>query len=122
MVENSSVSDMVPQSVSKPFLLNPLELSSVLGTPARAGPPKPLIPIETEEIIHAKPLKEKEQVKYLKMYHDETLVSFFRRLSFTPDGSLLIVPAGVYKNPYSNDNSGQQHVAYIYARNQLKGY
>jgi hypothetical protein len=32
------------------------------------------------------------QLKQLKMFHDETLLSFFRRPSYTPDGSLLIVP------------------------------
>lgn len=31
------------------------------------------------------------------LYHDETLVSFFRRLTFTPDGALLLTPAGVFK-------------------------
>ncbi|XP_030768428.1 chromatin assembly factor 1 subunit B, partial [Sitophilus oryzae] len=35
-------------------------------------------------------LKDKE-VKY---FHDDTFKSFFRRLQFTPDGSLLIVPSG----------------------------
>ncbi|KAK3711628.1 hypothetical protein QZH41_014058 [Actinostola sp. cb2023] len=34
------------------------------------------------------------ELKQLKMFHDETMLSFFRRPAFTPDGSLLIVPAG----------------------------
>ncbi|GJJ77714.1 chromatin assembly factor 1 subunit B [Entomortierella parvispora] len=37
--------------------------------------------------------------KSFKTYHDETLTSFFRRLSFTPDGAMLLVPAGQYKTP-----------------------
>lgn len=28
------------------------------------------------------------------LFHDETLPSFFRRLSWSPDGSFLLVPAG----------------------------
>jgi chromatin assembly factor 1 subunit B len=28
------------------------------------------------------------------MYHDDTMKSFFRRMSFSPDGSLLFTPAG----------------------------
>ena len=28
----------------------------------------------------------------VKMYHDEGMRSFFRRLTYTPDGSLLITP------------------------------
>ncbi|XP_076257991.1 chromatin assembly factor 1, p105 subunit [Rhynchophorus ferrugineus] len=35
-------------------------------------------------------LKDKE----VKFFYDDTFKSFFRRLSFTPDGSLLIVPSG----------------------------
>ncbi|KAG0201508.1 hypothetical protein BGX28_005694 [Mortierella sp. GBA30] len=37
--------------------------------------------------------------KSFRLYHDETLTSFFRRLSFTPDGSMLLTPAGQYKAP-----------------------
>ncbi|KAG5868924.1 hypothetical protein JTB14_019830 [Gonioctena quinquepunctata] len=32
--------------------------------------------------------------KESKYFHDDTFKSFFRRLQFTPDGSLLIVPSG----------------------------
>lgn len=32
------------------------------------------------------------------LYHNETFTSFFRRLSFSPDGSLLLTPSGVYKH------------------------
>ena len=32
--------------------------------------------------------------KIFRMFHDDTMRSFFRRLTFTPDGELLIVPAG----------------------------
>ncbi|KAJ3085507.1 hypothetical protein HK102_014105 [Quaeritorhiza haematococci] len=35
--------------------------------------------------------------KSIRMYHDETLTSFFRRLTFTPDGALLVTPAGQYR-------------------------
>jgi len=35
-----------------------------------------------------------ESFKQGKMFHDETMPSFFRRPSYSPDGSLLLVPAG----------------------------
>lgn len=41
-----------------------------------------------------KPTENGEAFKHGKMFHDETLPSFFRRPSFSPDGSLLLVPAG----------------------------
>ncbi|KAG5519780.1 hypothetical protein PMAC_000053 [Pneumocystis sp. 'macacae'] len=47
-------------------------------------------------------------------YHNETLLSFFRRLSFTPDGSLLLVPAGQYRKVGESDE--MLHTVYIYTR------
>lgn len=32
------------------------------------------------------------------LFHDETLPSFFRRLKWSPDGSFLLVPAGMLIN------------------------
>eukprot|EP01135_Chromosphaera_perkinsii_P004173 Nk52_evm80s270 gene=Nk52_evmTU80s270 len=39
-----------------------------------------------------------------KLYLDETLQTFFRRLKFTPDGSLLISPSGFMKTPEKETN------------------
>ncbi|XP_065369574.1 chromatin assembly factor 1 subunit B [Calliphora vicina] len=33
--------------------------------------------------------------KRMRLFHDDTLQTFFRRLCFTPDGKLLLTPAGV---------------------------
>ncbi|KAG8383807.1 hypothetical protein BUALT_Bualt04G0052200 [Buddleja alternifolia] len=38
------------------------------------------------------------------LFHDETLPSFFRRLAWSPDGSFLLVPAGISKSKLSNIN------------------
>ncbi|KAK3842472.1 MAG: component of the chromatin assembly complex, partial [Linnemannia gamsii] len=69
--------------------------------------------------------------KTFRLYHDETLTSFFRRLSFTPDGSMLITPAGQYRvsiqktGPQRDEESSttpqaseleMRNTAYIYAR------
>ncbi|KAI8977283.1 WD40-repeat-containing domain protein [Mycotypha africana] len=72
-----------------------------------------------------------------RIFHDENLVSFFRRLSFSPDGALLITPAGLNKvkdtstaGSESNKNTdnlsegdeleeGFANCAYIFARNIL---
>lgn len=42
----------------------------------------------------SKTLENAESLKQGKMFHDETMPSFFRRPSYSPDGSLLLVPAG----------------------------
>jgi chromatin assembly factor 1 subunit B len=63
-----------------------------------------------------------------RLYHDENLVSFFRRLSFSPDGALLITPAGLNKPTESADHSSSEldengeellNCAYIYPRNTM---
>ncbi|KAI9599042.1 WD40-repeat-containing domain protein [Syncephalis fuscata] len=56
--------------------------------------------------------------KYASMYENETLTSFFRRLTFTVDGSLLITPAGL-SAPTAID-AQPTSVTYLYARNQLQ--
>lgn len=51
----------------------------------------------------------------LRYYHDDTLKSFFRRLTFSPDGNLLITPAGCLE---IGENKNQ-YTTYIYSINNL---
>ena len=61
-------------------------------------------------------------VRNTNIYHNETLTSFFRRLTFTPDGSLLFTPCGQYKTSYPMPNQPSkttdeiQNTVYIYTR------
>ncbi|RKP37081.1 WD40-repeat-containing domain protein [Dimargaris cristalligena] len=64
--------------------------------------------------------------QYVRLYHSETLTSFFRRLCFTPDGSVLLTPAGIHRvHDSSTTKSGSsadeqtQNAVYIYARDRL---
>ena len=55
------------------------------------------------------------------LYANETLTSFFRRLTFTPDGSLLLTPSGQYQNQYQSDKDAKPtyeviNTVYIYTR------
>lgn len=50
------------------------------------------------------------------LFHDETLPSFFRRLSWSPDGSFLVAPAGSYRILPSSDTL---NTAYIFSRKDL---
>jgi chromatin assembly factor 1 subunit B len=45
-----------------------------------------------------------------RLYHDDNLGSFFRRLSFSPDGAILATPAGL---------NGDENTVYLFARGQL---
>ncbi|KAL2342927.1 hypothetical protein Fmac_004212 [Flemingia macrophylla] len=60
-------------------------------------------------------LKNSKETKF-HLFHDETLPSFFRRLSWSPDGSFLLVPAGSYK---INTASESVNAAYIFSRKDL---
>ena len=61
-------------------------------------------------------------VKNANIYHNETLTSFFRRLTFAHDGSLLFTPAGHYKttHPLATDPTRMAdeltNTVYIYTR------
>ncbi|OAL05679.1 WD40 repeat-like protein [Phaeosphaeriaceae sp. SRC1lsM3a] len=60
-------------------------------------------------------------VRNAPIYFNETLTSFFRRLTFAPDGSLLFTPAGQYKalHPAVNDAKPTEDITntvYIYTR------
>ncbi|KAJ0970476.1 hypothetical protein J5N97_023353 [Dioscorea zingiberensis] len=53
------------------------------------------------------------------LFHDETLPSFFRRLAWSPDGSFLLVPAGIYRDSSASD---VLNTAYIFSRNDLSSF
>ncbi|EEZ98093.1 chromatin assembly factor 1 subunit B [Tribolium castaneum] len=55
------------------------------GKQVKARMHKGLLPVPEDHYLHNK------EVKY---FHDDTFKSFFRRLDFSPDGSLLAVPSG----------------------------
>lgn len=55
------------------------------------------------------------EAKQFRMFHDDSMRSFFRRLSFTPDGSFLLAPAGCVELGESIINT-----TYIFSRKSLK--
>lgn len=61
-------------------------------------------------------------VRNTNIYANETFTSFFRRLAFAPDGSLLFTPAGQYKTSHRTGADGAKtaddiiNTVYIYTR------
>lgn len=51
----------------------------------------------------------------MPMFQDETLVSFFRRAAFSPDGALVFLPAGVHCGP----DGMVENCCYIVGRGQV---
>lgn len=59
---------------------------------------------------------EGEETK-IRLFHDDTLKSFFRRLSFSPDGQILVTSSGITETV--DDQSKNKlliNVSYIFAR------
>lgn len=58
--------------------------------------------------------KEKDD-KSTKLFYDDTLKTFFRRLCFSPDGELLITPCGLMEDPLTEGKFID--ATYIFTRN-----
>lgn len=56
--------------------------------------------------------------KVMRIFHDDTLQTFFRRLSFSPDGELIVTPSGVV----DMGDAKTLHTTYIYTRYNTKQY
>eukprot|EP00884_Botryococcus_braunii_P014857 jgi/Botrbrau1/23372/Bobra.0051s0024.1 len=56
-----------------------------------------------------------EKVPWQPLFHDDSLMSFFRRLAWSPDGSFLVTAAGQYK---SSTEGPAVSAAHVYARGQ----
>jgi len=114
---------------------SPLNLS-VNNSPVKSSPTEstPKLSSSSSTSVSSSPTSgqttTKVQTKSNRIYHDETLTSFFRRLSFTADGSLLLTPAGQYrgcvlpvgKKKEDTPTSAQpdlKNTVYIYTRGGL---
>ncbi|CCH41934.1 putative WD repeat-containing protein [Wickerhamomyces ciferrii] len=77
--------------------------------------PLPAVMTQTNPLLNFKNLKNS------MLYHTENLESFFRRLSFSPDGNFLFTPSGIFKNNSQNDEVKEEliNTVYIYSRNGL---
>ncbi|RFU32580.1 hypothetical protein B7463_g3760, partial [Scytalidium lignicola] len=89
----------------------------------RSASPAPSLPLPAVMPMEASPKPYSGLgVKNANLYANDTLKSFFRRLTFTPDGSLLFTPAGLYQTQHrAADETGKPtyeviNTVYIYSR------
>eukprot|EP00127_Corallochytrium_limacisporum_P005010 Clim_evm6s197 gene=Clim_evmTU6s197 len=52
---------------------------------------------EEEDTVEGQPPQPQQPPVRQRLFHDETLLSFFRRLTFSPDASMLVTPAGLHE-------------------------
>ncbi|OWB62212.1 hypothetical protein B5S31_g375 [[Candida] boidinii] len=72
--------------------------------------PRSLSPLPTVRVMEPPP---SIIYKNFSLYHNETLQSFFRRLTFSPDGLLLLTTSGIYKDGVDDEIS---NTVYIHTR------
>lgn len=60
-----------------------------------------------------------EEEKSVRLFHDDTFQSFYRRLSFSPDGELLAVPSGVLE---IDGETQVENCTYIFSKHNLNKY
>lgn len=90
----------------------------------RSVSPAPSMPLPAVMPMEASPKPHSTLglgMKNANLYANETLTSFFRRLTFTPDGSLLLTPSGQYQNQHQGDRDLKPsteviNTVYIYTR------
>ncbi|CAG9785870.1 unnamed protein product [Diatraea saccharalis] len=72
---------------------------------------KAILPFPSEHPLH--------NVK-VRLYHDDTLQTYYRRLHFSPDGLLIAVPAGRIEPEQGKMDIKPINTVYIYTRYSLK--
>ncbi|KAG0645558.1 putative WD repeat-containing [Hyphodiscus hymeniophilus] len=89
----------------------------------RSASPAPSLPLPAVMPMEASPKPYTGLgVKNANIYANDTLKSFFRRLTFTPDGSLLFTPAGQYQTQQKGLDEATKtlyeviNTVYIYTR------
>lgn len=72
---------------------------------------KCLLPVPESSDLHG---------KMTRLYHDDTLQTFYRRLSFSPDSELIVTPSGMCDQESQNVATKPLNFSYIYTRQSLK--
>lgn len=114
---------MNPPSVTSHSRRSSIGPSSPAPSMRRSVSPAPAMPLPAVMPMEASPKPYMGHgMKNANIYANETMKSFFRRLTFTPDGSLLLTPAGQYQSQFKSSEDGAKpmyeviNTVYIYTR------
>jgi len=113
---------MNPPSVISHSRRSSFGASSPAMSMRRSASPAPSLPLPAVMPMESPKPFLSMGVKNASIYANDTLKSFFRRLTFTPDGSLLFTPAGQYQTQHKGPEEGAKplydviNTVYIYTR------
>lgn len=127
-IDNISKLDNETKDAVPSTPMNPPSINSVHNVKSPAKQAKKILSADTLPAV--RPGSKSGISPVLKnslLYHSETLQSFFRRLTFSPDGSLLLTPLGIFKketnikspNKAENATDDITNTVYIYTRSGL---
>ena len=111
--------------MNPPSVITHSRRSSFSSSPSmrRSASPAPHMPLPAVRPMENSPIPYSGlSFNKSNIYANETYTSFFRRLAFTPEGSLLFTPAGQYKTSHPSAVDGTKSVddisntVYIYTR------
>jgi len=108
-----SVLDMKERSKSKKKVENSVQTDETKSTTV-VDPPE----VEGKDAGKVDKLNSKSQLKEkeVRFFHDETFKGFFRRLCWSNDGELLVVPSGVME---TEGDSKVSHCCWVFSRLDL---
>lgn len=88
-----------------------------------------LINVQTKKTVYRVNKMQTENNKTTRLFYDDTLRSFCRRLTFAPNGEFLVVPAGILEIHDDNKTEGEAddelkyiNTTYIFERRSLNKY
>jgi len=81
-----------------------------------ATKPSDINAVEKEGDNNKEIVKEATKAKEVRLFHDETFKGFFRRLSWSNDGELLVVPSGVIE---TDGDTKVSHCSWVFSRVDL---
>jgi len=77
----------------------------------KAQLPQAVLPSNSEEMLT-------DEMKNVRLFHDDTFQSFFRRMDMSPDGQLLVIPSGVLE---IDGEATVKNCTYVFSRTDLSG-
>ena len=69
--------------------------------------------IKTHKAPLPVPIEDKIEERNVRLFHDDTFQSFYRRLDFSPDGEILVIPSGVLE---IDGETSIKHCTYVFSR------